>query len=705
MKRSIVFFCLLACVAAAGCSRREAINRKQLVERHNISVTVPDSLNPLSLGNGSFAFTADITGLQTFPGKYENGIELGTMAEWAWHTDPNPEGYSLDDVKKLYDAGGREVSYVHQYSKGDDQRKFAASEWLRGNPHRVHLGFVGLNLLKADGSPATPADIASPVQKLDLWRGLLESSFVFEGNTVRVITVCHPGSDLISARIESSLVGTGRLGIKISFPAAVAAWSGYDMNSPLKHTSVLKDDSQGRSLIVRTQDSDTYYVEILRQSGTIKQSGTHEFLISPGEADPVFTFSCRFGSNSSEEPLPEFDSVAAESAADWEKFWNSGAAVDFSGSADPRASELERRVVLSQYLTRIQCSGTIPPSETGLTFNSWFGKSHLEMLWWHSLHYVLWGRPEALERQMEFYRRIMPLARETALGQGYKGVRWPKMIDPDGRESPSTVGTYLIWQQPHPIFFAEELYMNSADRASVLEKYSDIVFETASFMASYARFDSLRKKYVLGPVLIPAQESLARETTVNPVFELAYWYWALKAAIKWKERSGAAADDHWIDVAENLSPLPVNDGVYLCSEDTRNSWTDPRYMKDHPIASAVLGFLPETPLADRQVLGRTLDSITVKWNWKSTWGWDFPMLAMSAASIGRNEQAVDFLMMDAPKNRYLLNGHNYQDARLPVYLPGNGGILTAVAVMCTEGRFPDNGKWKVRWEKLGRYAE
>jgi hypothetical protein len=73
---------------------------------------------------------------------------------------------------------------------------------------------------------------------------------------------------------------------------------------------------------------------------------------------------------------------------------------------------------------------------------------------------------------------------------------------------------------------------------------------------------------------------------------------------------------------------------------------------------------------------------------------------MSAAAINRPGQAVDFLMMDAPKNRYLNNGHNYQDARLAIYLPGNGGLLSAVAMMCTSNRFPHNGKWKVRWENL-----
>lgn len=43
------------------------IDRRVLV-RHHITLTQPDALSPLSVGNGEFAFTTDITGLQTFPG-------------------------------------------------------------------------------------------------------------------------------------------------------------------------------------------------------------------------------------------------------------------------------------------------------------------------------------------------------------------------------------------------------------------------------------------------------------------------------------------------------------------------------------------------------------------------------------------------------------------------------------------------------------
>ena len=40
---------------------------------------------------------------------------------------------------------------------------------------------------------------------------------------------------------------------------------------------------------------------------------------------------------------------------------------------------------------------------------------------------------------------------------GVKGAWWPKMVGPEGRESPSTVNPFIMWQQPHPIYLAETL--------------------------------------------------------------------------------------------------------------------------------------------------------------------------------------------------------------------------------------------------------
>ncbi len=44
------------------------IDREQLVRRHTVRITKSDALESLTVGNGQFAFTADVTGLQKFSG-------------------------------------------------------------------------------------------------------------------------------------------------------------------------------------------------------------------------------------------------------------------------------------------------------------------------------------------------------------------------------------------------------------------------------------------------------------------------------------------------------------------------------------------------------------------------------------------------------------------------------------------------------------
>jgi hypothetical protein len=82
---------------------------------------------------------------------------------------------------------------------------------------------------------------------------------------------------------------------------------------------------------------------------------------------------------------------------------------------------------------------------------------------------------------------------------------------------------------------------------------------------------------------------------------------------------------------------------------------------------------------------------------------------MTAARVGCTELAIEALLMDVSKNTFLNNGHNYQAEQLPLYLPGNGGLLTAVAMMAAgwDGApevhapgFPQNGSWVVEFEGL-----
>ena len=73
--------------------------------------------------------------------------------------------------------------------------------------------------------------------------------------------------------------------------------------------------------------------------------------------------------------------------------------------------------MLSQYLTAIQCAGSMPPQETGLTVNSWYGKFHLEMHWWHAAYFALWNRTPLLEKSLGWYDGILPAARSGSLAR------------------------------------------------------------------------------------------------------------------------------------------------------------------------------------------------------------------------------------------------------------------------------------------------
>ena len=409
----------------------------------------------------------------------------------------------------------------------------------------------------------------------------------------------------------------------------------------------------------------------------------------------------------------------------WKSFWQKGAVVDFSHCTDPRASELERRVVLSQYLLAVQCAGSTPPQETGLTYNSWFGKYHLEMIWWHQSHFALWGHPELLARTLPWYHKALPMAREIAQRQGFEGVRWMKMTDPSAGEAPSNVGSFLIWQQPHIIYLCELLYRATQDR-SLLEQYAPLVEQTARFMASFATYDAAHDRYVLKGA-IPAQETLKAAETVNPPFELSYWHFALGIAQQWRQRRGLPLEAWWEEIVRKLSPLSAKDGVYAAAE-TAPSYPSLRPVaqqggepfeaselpdavklySDHMAVLAACGVLPFSPQYDKATMEATLRWVLQNWNWDKTWGWDFPTTCMTAVRTGHPDLALEALLKDCRTNTYLPNGHNYQDARLRCYLPGNGGLLTAVALMCAgyDGcqqplpGFPKDGQWDVRYEGL-----
>ncbi len=706
MKLNLISF--LLCASLCFCvfvAKSQPINREAVVKRHNVHVTKIDSLSSLTVGNGNFAFTVDATGMQSFPEAYAKGVGLGTQSVWGWHSFPNTENYKIEEAYKTYDLEGRKIPYTVQVKEPDHNKR--AVEYFRVNPHRLQLGNIGLEIRKKDGSIATAADIQNIDQQLDLWTGMITSSFTVEGVKVKVVTVGHQQQDAVGFRIESALIQQKRISVFVRFPYPNAQFKDVGTNyaNEDKHQTLLIHEKDGAT-IKHVLDTTVYYTSLYWNTySRITKVKEHEYLITP-ERGNEFELSAGFTKKYINSFLLPFDKIAANSITAWKKFWLSGGAIDFSETKDPRAFEIERRVVLSQYLTKINCASSYPPQETGLTYNSWYGKPHLEMHWWHAVHFAQWGRPELMEKSLDWYFTVAEKARLIAKRQGFDGLRWQKMTDNNGDEAPSSVGALLIWQQPHFIYMAEMLYRSKPTKQT-LNRYKDLLFATADFMASFPTYNEQTKKYNLGKGLIPAQECFEAVQTFNPTYELAYWSWALQKAQEWRKRLGLSPDKKWQTIIDNLAPLPQKNGVYLATESTPDCYQPgSRYLTDHP---AVLGAYSSIPAAnglDTVVMKKTLDTVWKVWQWNDTWGWDFPLTAMTAARLHLPEKAVDALLMPIRTNTYLINGHNYQDDRLTIYLPGNGGVLNAVALMCTGADadhsinigFPST--WKVKWEGL-----
>lgn len=745
LRASAVLLCCFSCALVTGNASAAAvapkIDRHALVTRHNPHITSIDPWAPLSVGNGQFCFTADVTGLQTFYDHYQkNGIPLETLARWAWHENANPRGFKLSDANRDFTAYGKTLGYPTNQSS-------PAGQWLRENPHDMPLGQLGF--VDEQGAALELKDITAIDQTLDLWTGELRSRFKWRGVQVEVSTVGTLGSlngDGIAVRIESPAIATGKLRVRQAFPRGhdiktknnpALDWSepeshrttsgggmalstrtrypskGSPLNSRAQREKLSKEHTSGTisyfTFLNFTRERDGFrYGSSMSCSGSeqIFSPQPHVFVISGEEGNPKLELDWRLSEEAPVDSTGSWEETRQNAAESWKAFWESGAALDLSGSKDPRAAELERRVVLSQYLTAVQFNGDFPPQETGLTHSSWYGKHHTEMIWWHTAHFALWGRDRYLARNLRRFVAALPKARAIAQGRALRGARWPKMVGPDWRESPGG-NPLIVWNQPHPIHLAELLYRNSPT-PETLTRYRELVLETAECMASMLNWDEAGQRYNLGPPMWIAQEIYDQATSMNPTYELSYWVRGLKIAQQWRERLNLGREPEWDKRIAAIAKLPTKDGKYVAIETTPDTWDNKDSRHDHPSFLMALGQLPGDGV-DLPTMRRTLDAVLANWDFETKiWGWDYPMIAMTAARLGETKKAIDILLSTSgPNNKYTANGHCPQRGDLPVYLPANGSLLAAVALMAGgwDGAprmdapgFPKDGSWTVRAE-------
>ncbi|MCR5033095.1 MAG: glycoside hydrolase family 65 [Lachnospiraceae bacterium] len=694
------------------------IDRFALVTRNNPKVTTMDVTSPFTVGNGEIAFTADVTGLQTCYEHYLKAhMPLCTQSQWGWHTTPvsrAKHSYSPNEVYKTeYRYINRKVFYPVERMEGNEE----VYDWLRVNPHRQNLIRVALveipyRMEDVDKNhpykEIAPGRISGIDQQLHMETGILDSRFLVDDHAFRVETACAGSEDAFAFGVAGKGITERKFAILLAFPYGSPDISASDWENAGAHTT---DYDPATKTFCCYLDLDSYYVT-LNGDVRVKQVAPHAFLLVPGygQRPSALTFTLTFDYMVPVQNPGDYPTVMNKSVAFWKQFWEETGVIDFSQCSDERARELERRVVLSEYLMMVNSSGSMPPQETGLTCNSWYGKFHLEMHFWHEAWLPLFGRSDLLEKSLTWYKRRLPQARDNAAKNGFQGARWPKMVGPSGVDSPSVIAPLLIWQQPHIIYMLELAYRCHWAKADApyafLSDYYPLVKETADFMADYANKDH-KGLYELNSPLIPVQECHKPEITKNPAFEVEYWVFGLQIAIEWAERLHKEIPAVWKDVAEQMIPAPISEGRYIAHSAAPDTFEN--FAKDHPSMLMTYGVI-RTGRIDPEIMEATLDKVLECWDEKQLWGWDFAVMAMTAVLLGKRDLAIDLLLKDTCKNRYVVSGNNRQESRddLPLYLPGNGSLLLAMALMCagydsskeTLPGFPDDGKWKVRFEGI-----
>ncbi|KAL4906990.1 hypothetical protein BDW74DRAFT_189997 [Aspergillus multicolor] len=694
------------------------IDRQSIVSKYNVVRTslIDNETTPLQVGNGDFAFGIDNTGMQTF-------LAFNTLSSWGWHNDSLPtNGEELSDytgVPRL--THGRNVSYDIP-----DPDLPEVSQWLIGNPNRVNLGRIGL---RYSNGTLSADKISDPRQELDLWNGVITSTFKVDGEDVKVVTQGDFESDAVAFSIESALIESGDLSVELDFPYPPIHSTKYKYevfvgvyDFPDNHTTSIIPPSgkeNNTAHIYHELQETNYFVNLrwpastplqLTQPRNATGLAKHRYTLTPRLPTSSFSFTALFTPLKSTPAPPSKISLRNKSA--WNAYWKAGGFIDLTLSPHRSANELQRRIILSQYHVRVNSAATSQsPQESGLMNNGWYGKFHMEMVVWHNAHWVTWGRSEYFERIFPaLYEKLLPTSIERARKMGWQGARWPKMTEINtGGSAPGGINGLLLWQQPHPMYLANLAYKASPTRKT-LQKWDRVITATADYMSSYAWFNESSGLYDLGPPAYGVTENTPPLETRNLAYEIAYWRYALDTAISWKRALNAPIPTSWSTVALNLSPPPIISDLYAVYSGLNSTWWTDYSLTDDPRSLIMLqGILPDTPAVDSAIAKRTADKVDEVWRDEDIRGWGRVVLAINSARIGERERAVRHLT----SGRWVFDDAGFavrggDGGTPPPFMPGNAGYLLAVAYMAagwegSEGHapgFPDNGDWVVKHEGL-----
>lgn len=262
------------------------------------------------------------------------------------------------------------------------------SQWLIGNPNRINLGRIGLRYKNAT---LAASHITDPRQELDLWNGVITSTFKVDGKHVKVVTWGDFDSDSVAFNIESELVDNGALAVELDFPYPPIHSTDYKYevfvgvyDFPDNHTTSIVPSRNRDTAHIHHELQDTnYYINLrwpshsplqLLQPKNSTGLEKHQYTLKPRSRSSTISFTALF---SPEKQIPDHPAkVQRRSSAGWNKYWSKGGFVDLTSSTNPKADELQRRIILSQYHVRVNSAATgQSPQESGLMNNGWYGEN------------------------------------------------------------------------------------------------------------------------------------------------------------------------------------------------------------------------------------------------------------------------------------------------------------------------------------------
>lgn len=587
--------------------------KKEVVQKYNLKINDIDVNNPLTIGNGDFAMTFDATTSQSFHTIYQD-IPLTSMSNKNWFYKKD-----IKDVKLSYiDGKGYMLFNINNEEAFSLRRQY---------PFKYNFMHV---ILKDNDSPILSKNVSNIDQSLDLYEGILESTFNYKDDKISTKALIYQDHDELNYKLDGNL----NLEIEFLYPSYVKKGYRDDLIPDVKLLNdciIIKYDDTN-SLKLNIQANKPYKLignRLCFERGSVELSLSLDYI---KEGKMLNSF--------------------------WEK--------DTELIIDD--DELVRRMILSKYLCHVNASGIYPPSESGLTYNNWNSKFHLEMHLIHSLWMLESGHIEDLLKSLDYYLDALPKAISRAKLNGYKGARFPKMTAPDGLDSPSNIGPLLIWQAPHIVYFLQKIFEINND-VELLKKYEPVISNTIDFMISLFTFKD--SKYQLLDPELEACESIPVDRCINPTFELEYFRYVLSRQETIDIKLYGHPRYNYKDYTLNIIMPKEENGVYLKTYGM--SFRD--LYKDHPTEVFPYSFFVSDRLSKDKMFN-TIKRVINEMDLSSYWGWDFPFMGLCLLNCGYVKESIDITLMDKYNNRYLYNGHNSTEREdLKIYLPANGAYL------------------------------